>query len=243
VALKFIAPAVLSPALRAMVVDREERFALLAAHDGVVRTHGVLIITDSGMSALDGALVLVMEWASTTCAELIASVAGTAGGRPVSGATRLLTEVALGPAHLHDGGVVHGDLKPANVLLVDGRPPLILDVARRRRAGLQPLLKPTHLVVTQLRPGTAGSLWLQCFRTAGFPSTTPCVGRLRRHLKLGRELDSGHASSEEVGRLLAHLLSSPSTGPGQTAAVGVSHPTSISLTVQKGLWRHVLQCL
>jgi len=38
------------------------------------------------------------------------------------------------------------------------RPPLIFDVARRRRAGLQSLLKPTHLVVTQLRPGTAGSL-------------------------------------------------------------------------------------
>ena len=46
-----------------------------------------------------------------------------------------------------------------------------------------------------------------------------------------------------VRDVLAHLLSSPSTGLGQTAAVGVSHPTSISLTVQKGLWRHVLQCL
>jgi hypothetical protein len=93
VALKFIGPAGLSPALRATVVDREVRFALLAAHDGVVRTHGVLTVTGSGTAALDGALVLVMEWASTTCAELIAAAA--VGGCPVPGATRLLTEVAL----------------------------------------------------------------------------------------------------------------------------------------------------
>src|SRR5688500_11980552 len=72
VALKFIAT-VLSPALRATVVAREVRFALGADSDHVVRTYGVLTVTDSGRPALDGALVLVMEWAGTTCAELIAA--------------------------------------------------------------------------------------------------------------------------------------------------------------------------
>ncbi len=50
---------------------------------------------------------------------------------PTAEKLRLLVGVARGVAHLHSGGgpacVVHGDLKPANVLLADGNQPRLID--------------------------------------------------------------------------------------------------------------------
>jgi serine/threonine protein kinase len=50
---------------------------------------------------------------------------------PTAEKLRLLVGVARGVAHLHSGGgpacVVHGDLKPANILLADGNQPRLID--------------------------------------------------------------------------------------------------------------------
>ncbi|WP_415952477.1 protein kinase domain-containing protein [Streptomyces sp. KLOTTS4A1] len=60
---------------------------------------------------LDGATVLVLEKAGQSVEDLLAD-------GPAPGAPALLAQVAEGIHQLHEAGWVHGDLKPANVLVM-----------------------------------------------------------------------------------------------------------------------------
>jgi hypothetical protein len=69
-------------------------------------------VDDPGHPALDGATVLVLEKAEGSLSTLLA-----AEPRPEAGPA-LLAQICEGLAQLHHAGWVHGDLKPANVLLM-----------------------------------------------------------------------------------------------------------------------------
>ncbi|WP_031078700.1 serine/threonine-protein kinase [Streptomyces sp. NRRL WC-3742] len=138
VAVKLLGPAGLSPGQRATMAQlahREERFSRRADHPHLIRTLAVLTVDDPAHPALDGALALVMERAARSLADLLAT---TRPGTPAPGAERILAEVCSGLVHMHRAGWVHGDLKPANILLMpDG-------TARIADFGLTAELEGTH---------------------------------------------------------------------------------------------------
>jgi serine/threonine-protein kinase len=116
VALKFLATGTGSPRQTRLVGDlaaRELEFCRTAAHErliGITETH---VIAAPG-SDLDGVVVLVMELAEGSLQDRLRETPG----RPLPDAARLITEIAVGLAHLHASGWVHGDLKPSNILIM-----------------------------------------------------------------------------------------------------------------------------
>ncbi|WP_329269639.1 serine/threonine-protein kinase [Streptomyces pseudovenezuelae] len=117
VAVKVLPTGALAPGQRAALgelIAREARFSAEADHPHLVRTHAVCTVDAPDLPALDGSIALVMDRAEASLRQALDS-AGT--GRPIPDALRVLRGVAAGLAHMHGAGWVHGDLKPANVLL------------------------------------------------------------------------------------------------------------------------------
>ncbi|MFD8231312.1 protein kinase [Streptomyces sp. NPDC059696] len=120
VAVKVLPTGTLGPGQRAALgelVAREVRFSSEADHPHLVRTHAVCTVEAPELPTLDGAIALVMDRAEASLKDVL-DTAGTGG--PIADADRVLRGVAAGLAHMHDAGWVHGDLKPANVLLGPG---------------------------------------------------------------------------------------------------------------------------
>jgi serine/threonine protein kinase len=117
VAVKVLPTGALAPGQRAALgelVAREVRFSSGADHPHLVRTRAVCTVDVPDLPALHGAIALVMDRAEGSVKDAL-DTAET--GRPIAGADRILHGVAAGLAHMHGAGWVHGDLKPANVLL------------------------------------------------------------------------------------------------------------------------------
>ncbi|SHH66239.1 serine/threonine-protein kinase [Streptomyces sp. 3214.6] len=117
VAVKVLPTGALAPGQRAALgelVAREVRFSAEADHPHLVRTHAVCTVDAPDLPALDGAIALVMDRAEASLRQVLDAAAT---GRPIPDAVRVLRGVAAGLSHMHGAGWVHGDLKPANVLL------------------------------------------------------------------------------------------------------------------------------
>ncbi|WIM92991.1 serine/threonine-protein kinase [Actinoplanes oblitus] len=99
----------------AAMAGREVRFHSGDGHDRLIRCYQTLVVEDPRTPALDGAAVIVMERARRSLADLLREHPG----RPLPEAAVLVTQVCEGLAHMHQNGWIHGDLKPANVLLMD----------------------------------------------------------------------------------------------------------------------------
>lgn len=88
----------------------------------LIRMYETLTVDDPDLPQLDGATVLVLERAEASLAHLLDRIGGRQPGfgqaLAVPGGPLLLAQVCEGIAHLHHAGWVHGDLKPANVLLM-----------------------------------------------------------------------------------------------------------------------------
>jgi serine/threonine protein kinase len=94
------------------LVDREIELHRRLRRPHLIRMYETLTVDDPGRPGLDGATVLVLEKAEGSLSALLATRPRPDGG-PV-----LLAQVCEGLAQLHRAGWVHGDLKPANVLLM-----------------------------------------------------------------------------------------------------------------------------
>jgi serine/threonine protein kinase len=117
---------------RIPVADEEQRVraraeaALLGAldHPNLVRLHGLV--------ELDAAVVLVLDLADGgTLAELLAGRDRLTPGEVVTA----LAPIADALAHLHDAGVLHGDVSPANILFTANGTPMLADVGAARLVG------------------------------------------------------------------------------------------------------------
>jgi len=136
-ALKVVPTGTLTPrqvANLAAMVGREVAAHRRLTHPHLIRMLDVVVLDDPAEPVLDGATGLVLELAAGSAAQALAE----AGGSGVPDAARLITEVCAGLAYLHGEGWVHGDLKPANILLMpDGS-------ARLADFGLSAELTGTH---------------------------------------------------------------------------------------------------
>ncbi|MFC9928502.1 protein kinase [Streptomyces sp. NPDC127190] len=94
------------------LVEREIALLGRLRQPRLIRMYETLVVDDPDHPALDGATVLVLERAAGSLATLLA-----AEPRPAAGPA-LLAQICAGLTQLHGAGWVHGDLKPANVLLM-----------------------------------------------------------------------------------------------------------------------------
>ncbi|MFF3936161.1 serine/threonine protein kinase [Streptomyces phaeofaciens] len=114
-ALKFLPTGTRTPRQLAHLRELAERELELLSRltsPRLIRLYETLTVDDPARPHLDGATVLVLEKAETSVAALLERTP-----RPATGAA-LLAQVCAGLAQLHRAGWVHGDLKPANVLLM-----------------------------------------------------------------------------------------------------------------------------
>ncbi|MGW0331306.1 protein kinase domain-containing protein [Streptomyces sp. NPDC003011] len=94
------------------LIEREVELHRRLRRPRLIRMYDTLTVDDPERPALDGATVLVLEKAERSLSALLA-----ASPRPAAGPA-LLAQICEGLAQLHRAGWVHGDLKPANVLLM-----------------------------------------------------------------------------------------------------------------------------
>jgi eukaryotic-like serine/threonine-protein kinase len=92
--------------------DVLERFRLEAVAAARLSHHNVVRVFDTGID--DGVCYIVMELFEGTTLE---SLLGDQGSLPGHEAARVMGAVLQGLAHAHREGVVHRDVKPANVLI------------------------------------------------------------------------------------------------------------------------------
>ncbi|WUH89718.1 serine/threonine protein kinase [Streptomyces sp. NBC_00433] len=141
VAMKFLPTGTMTPrqlSVLSDMVSREIRLHERLAHPRIVRLYRTLTVDDAESPEIDGCCVLIMELADGSLADTLRGAAG----RPLPDAPRIITEICEGLAHLHDSGWVHGDLKPANILLMhDGS-------VRLADFGLTAEMESTHAYLT-----------------------------------------------------------------------------------------------
>ncbi|MGW7595058.1 protein kinase domain-containing protein, partial [Streptomyces rubiginosohelvolus] len=94
------------------LAEREVRLLRRLRSPRLIRMYDTLTVDDPDHPELDGATVLVLERAAGSLDALLARAPAPEAG------PALLAQVCEGLHQLHHAGWVHGDLKPANVLLM-----------------------------------------------------------------------------------------------------------------------------
>jgi serine/threonine-protein kinase len=96
----------------------EARTAARLSHPAIVVVHDVG--RDPGSAALFMALELLRG-------RTVQSILGERGALPWPEALRLVERVAEGLHHAHEHGIIHRDVKPANIMVLDSGEPKIMD--------------------------------------------------------------------------------------------------------------------
>ncbi len=221
-AVKVIRPGAVAEAARAQrLFAHEVRSVARLDHPGIVRIHDFGALPDSADGRLPpGAAYLVMEWISG------GTLAGRAGKLDWRSLRATLSALLDALAHAHARGVIHQDLKSANVLC-SGRGPVLSDFgiafsdeqpvvleSGPRFLGTPDYMAPEQILMQRRRIGPWSDLYaLGCLAHELVTGRPPFAGRsgfevLQRHLDepvppLPVRDDIPSAFSAWVGRLLA----------------------------------------
>ena len=137
VALKFLPPE--------LTRDPESRHRLMAEARALssLQHKNICVIHDIDETD-DGAVFLSMEWLEgVTLRKEI-----EAGPLPINEALRVATQVAAGLAHAHASGVIHCDIKPANIIIAEDRTVKVLDFGVAKVVGDDLLTGQAHTMGT-----------------------------------------------------------------------------------------------
>ena len=214
------------------VPDGDERHALLAEARILLslRPHPSLPLVREDFFWEDR-YALVMDWVEGT--DLGAVLLDTGDpGLPVSSVLSWLSQAADAIDHLHSQGVIHGDVKPANVVLTPEGRVVLVDFGISRRpddSGLHPRGSPGYAapeLLTGEVSGSADVYGLAATAVAlltGSPPTggrpdwegVPNAGAIERAIRRGLAIDPTRrprSATELVERLRAHLSLDLPTG-------------------------------
>lgn len=162
--------------------------ALLAEldHPNLVRLHDIVIDGSNAVLVLDLA-------AGGSLADLLTTRVALSPGEVITA----LAPIASALAYLHDQGVVHGDVTPANILFTDAGQPMLADLGVARLVGDQSTVRSTPAYID---PGVA----------AGFmpapQSDVFMLGGVALHALTGRPLWSGATAEDALFAALAANL-------------------------------------
>jgi serine/threonine protein kinase/glutamate/tyrosine decarboxylase-like PLP-dependent enzyme len=132
VAIKFIAESIRDDQEASLRFDREARAAARITSEYVVNIHA--------LDEVDGLKFIVSEFIDgTDLSDLFASTTV-----PIDRALNILTRIAMGLSAAHENGVIHRDVKPANIRLRPNGLPVIVDF------GLGKLVATGQLESTQV---------------------------------------------------------------------------------------------
>ena len=124
--------------------DFVARFTREARSAARLSTPEVVAVHDQGTDEPTGRAYLVMEFVrGTTFKHLIEQQGAVSAARAVS----LLEPVLVALAAAHEAGLVHRDVKPANVLLADDGRVKVADFGLARAIGASPLTATTGLLI------------------------------------------------------------------------------------------------
>jgi serine/threonine-protein kinase len=194
VALKTIDPHLSGDALR----EFNERFFHEAKSAGRLSHPNIVTIYDAGEA--DGVAYIAME-----CLEgpSLRQILDDHPPLAVSRSLEIAAQVARGLAYAHEHGVVHSDVKPANVILVNGRRPKITDFGIARVAGVHSgelIGSPKYMSPEQVRGEALDG------RTDVFS-----LGTVLYELLTGKQPFTGEDVPSIVNAVLTHEPPPPST--------------------------------
>ena len=131
------------------------RFLQQARVAGRISTHvNLALLSDCGRTP-DGCLYVAIE---TICAPTLRAVLSHLGALPWRRACRIAVQIAAGLGALHQGGLLHNNLKPASLRVGDvhGYPDLVqLTDFRRATLSSGPVPAPSATRILEVAPGYA----------------------------------------------------------------------------------------
>ncbi len=94
-------------------IEREIRTHTKLSHHNVVRVHGLML----GPSKFG----IVMQWCESNLEEFVEKSTSPRGAEQWSACIGYLHGAAQGLAFLHEAGILNPDIKPANILILEGQ--------------------------------------------------------------------------------------------------------------------------